>query len=595
MKQKTIKTFILAATMTQIFSCTVWGETFNYDEKYVEANISLASPSDATDIENNLSLPNVINQKDILAQKDSTSASTDFKYEINDNSIKIIKYIGNSTDVEIPAQIDNIPVKIIGEKAFLLNRQIKSVYIPEGIEIIEGGNYSGAFNSCSNLTNVNLPNTLVSIGDYAFSGSKINTIQLPQNLEYLGSYAFMSCPLSNIIIPSGISSISGGVFEYCSLLEEVILPDTITSIGSMAFAGCESLSSIDLPKNVNEIGIGAFQGSGLKSLTIPNKVTKIEPWVFLNCHSLTNITIPNSISIIDEEAFAHCTALENITIPDSVTTLVSDSIYGVDNLNPESGGGEGYQFGPFYRCDNLKVINGGNGLTSVGKTSFYLDKSNVKLTILNTSNNLLKNYDWNNDNRYLEGATPPSNKPGDKDSTNNNGSGKDESSSNGSNTSGGNHSSGGSSSSSSSGTPKTKSSTLYNNTMTGIWFKDSNGWWFSKSTGDYAKDEWGQINNKWYYFDTNGYMQKGWKLIQNSWYYLNPKSDSEGSMQTGWIFDTANNKWYFCSDSGSMRTGWIYDSNANKWYYCDKDGAMLTNTWIDSYYVNSDGSWLKNE
>ena len=596
MKYQKIKAILLAATMTQIFSWTVWGNNsiVENEEKQVETNLALASPSDATDRKDNVNLDESVYEVKKVTPPKADSVNSDFKYEVVGDSIKITKYIGNSPDVTIPTQIDNKPVKIIGERSFLMNDQLRSVYIPEGVETIEGGYYAGAFHACRNLATVNLPSTLISIGDFTFSGCKINTIQLPDNLESLGSYAFEGCELSSITIPDGISSIRGGVFhnctnlkevnlpasmtsipgglfENCTNLKEVILPYSITSIGNNAFAGCESITSIVLPENVNEIGIGAFEGSGLKALIISYKVTKIEPQTFMNCYNLADITIPDSISSIGSEAFRNCTSLETITIPDSVKILE----YAADDLDldPESGGGEGYFMGPFYRCDSLKTINGGNGLTNIGKTSFYVSKSNPTLTNLNTTNDLFKNYDWNKDNRYLDGTIPPSNE---------------------SNTSGGGSSSSGGGGSSSGGSPKARITQSQSDTMTGSWLKDYNGWWFSKSNGDYARNEWGKVNNNWYHFDSNGYMQKGWQLIDNSWYYLEQTGAYERSMKAGWLFDSTYNNWFFFSETGAMRTGWIYDTTSKKWYYCDKDGAMLTDTWVDNYYISGGGEWVEN-
>lgn len=60
-------------------------------------------------------------------------------------------------------------------------------------------------------------------------------------------------------------------------------------------------------------------------------------------------------------------------------------------------------------------------------------------------------------------------------------------------------------------------------------------------------------------------------------------------MNTGWI--KTNDKWYYLEESGAMVTGWKKDNE--KWYYLNLDGSMCCNTYIDGYYLGSDGAWIK--
>ncbi len=91
-------------------------------------------------------------------------------------------------------------------------------------------------------------------------------------------------------------------------------------------------------------------------------------------------------------------------------------------------------------------------------------------------------------------------------------------------------------------------------------------------------------------------MITGWFLHNNHWYYLNPVSDgTKGKMCIGWQF--INNHWYYLNPisdgtKGKMYTGWQLING--KWYYFNEEGTLLTDTWIDNYYVNSDGVWIEN-
>lgn len=119
------------------------------------------------------------------------------------------------------------------------------------------------------------------------------------------------------------------------------------------------------------------------------------------------------------------------------------------------------------------------------------------------------------------------------------------------------------------------------------WFNDTDGkWYFLNSNSGEMKTGWfNDINNKWYYLGNSGVMATGWfKDTDGKWYYLDSNS---GEMKTGWIKDN-NNKWYRLENSGAMVTGWSKD-NDGKWYYLNSDGSMAYDTYIDGYYVNSNG------
>ena len=119
-----------------------------------------------------------------------------------------------------------------------------------------------------------------------------------------------------------ITVIQSETFYYCSDLKSIILPNSVTRIGKSAFYGCSSLTNITIPNSVTTIKSYTFYGcSSLTNITIPNSVTTIEDAAFLGCSSLTNITIPNSVTTIKSYTFYGCSSLTNITIPNSVTTI----------------------------------------------------------------------------------------------------------------------------------------------------------------------------------------------------------------------------------------------------------------------------------
>ena len=132
----------------------------------------------------------------------------------------------------------------------------------------------------------------------------------------IGAWAFEDCSsLTSVTIPNSVTSIGNNAFYDCSSLTSVTIPNSVTSIGIEAFSGCSSLTSVTIPNSVTSIGAWAFEDcSSLTSVTIPNSVTSIEAWAFENCSSLTSVTIPNSVTSIGVDVFAGCNSLTSMTI-----------------------------------------------------------------------------------------------------------------------------------------------------------------------------------------------------------------------------------------------------------------------------------------
>ena len=166
-------------------------------------------------------------------------------------------------------------------------RHVKKVTVPDGVQALVG-----SFENCIFLEEVVLPDTLSSIGDWAFNGCR---------------------SLTSITIPDGVTYIDNRAFSYCSSLTSITIPDGVTFIGDYAFCGCDSLTSIAIPDSVTFIGDEAFYGcDSLTSIAIPDSVTFIGDWAFFDCGGLTSITIPDSITSIGEGAFRYCDSLTTV-------------------------------------------------------------------------------------------------------------------------------------------------------------------------------------------------------------------------------------------------------------------------------------------
>ena len=214
-----------------------------------------------------------------------------------------------------------------------------------------------AFSYCSSLSNVTIPESIVTIGQSAFEGcifakdNFINHSSLDAKLyRYWGAIivdqeidgllirndTIIDCRtnVTSVVIPNTITAIGKEAFFACHLLS-VTIPSSVTSIGDYAFCNC-TLPSVTIPTSVTSIGNYAFSMCGLSSITIPNSITSISNNVFADCTSLQQVTIPNSVTSIGNCAFQNCTSLSSFTIPGSVSSIGFNAFYNTAFYNNES-------------------------------------------------------------------------------------------------------------------------------------------------------------------------------------------------------------------------------------------------------------------
>jgi len=184
---------------------------------------------------------------------------TGFEYELDGGEIVITKYTGNGANVEIPKEIDGMPVTKIEKYAFARSETLKSVTIPYGVTEI--GEH--AFHRSEKLESVELPDSVTEIGKCAFFGClNLKSVSLPEGLKTIEESCFEKCEaLQSAYIPDTVTEIKRYAFLHCYDLASVNIPDGVAIIGKSAFYECNAMDSISVPANA-EIGDKAFYGIG---------------------------------------------------------------------------------------------------------------------------------------------------------------------------------------------------------------------------------------------------------------------------------------------------------------------------------------------
>lgn len=293
-----------------------------------------------------------------------------------------LKYIGVAafekckgfTTITIPEKVEKID-----EWAFYDNSNLMTIDVPASVTTIG----EGAFSYCPMLTGVYVAANNISFSSVEgvlynadksilinYPNSKSTTFIIPQTVISIGNFAFAGCDkLTTVLLPETIKTIGNSSFEVCSNLSTINLPNSLISIGEYTFSKCTSLISINWPSSVSIINEGMFWlSTNLLTFDLPSTVTKIESYAFSNTKSLIAIAVnpnnlfyssldgvlfnknktilitfplsksdtynvPQSVDSIGIDAFRFCENLSNVTLPSSVRSIANVAFDSCVNLN----------------------------------------------------------------------------------------------------------------------------------------------------------------------------------------------------------------------------------------------------------------------
>lgn len=313
---------------------------------------------------------------------------------------------------------------------------ITSMKIPDSVVIIDEAVFCGctglssvqfgnslitigesAFSGCTGLTNLEIPNSVKTIGNEAFDDcTGLTSISLGNSLEGIGYAAFRGCKgLTTVEIPNSVKTIGDWAFDNCSKLFSLTISDSVEYIGMEAFIRCTALNSVRIGRSVTHIGRDAFgrgdfgncenlkrvyindlstwcnidfenptsnptyfshslylDDSEIIELVVPNIVTAIKKYAFINCDKFSSALIGNTVESIEKQSFAQCRKLKSVVFPNSLVTIGEYSFVGCYQLQsiiiPNSV--TAIDKGAFYSCNNLISLTIGSGVRKIGECAF---------------------------------------------------------------------------------------------------------------------------------------------------------------------------------------------------------------------------------
>lgn len=206
--------------------------------------------------------------------------------------------------------LSNTKVTIMKDGVFYNNTSLTSIKLPNKLENF----WDNAFYGCTSLNNIEMPSTVVGIYNHVFDGcTSLTNVKFNDSYTTLGTHVFKNCPLDAVTFPNTLKSIGEYAFESTNLKTVDLSNTQITSLPNGSFYDCEQLSDVKLPKELTYIGEKAFYKSTIASITFPPSLEKIGAWTFQNTQ-LTNVVIPTQCSSIEQGAFIDNANLTTVVI-----------------------------------------------------------------------------------------------------------------------------------------------------------------------------------------------------------------------------------------------------------------------------------------
>lgn len=268
----------------------------------------------------------------------------------NKAQTKLIQYPnGKKGAFTVPAKVTNI-----SSSAFSKSTKLTSVNIPKGIYSLSTYTFSG----CTSLAAVNVDKNnyyYSSVGGVVYSkdkktlricpAGKKGAFKIPTGVTEIGSSAFSNCTkLTSITVPNSVKTIGGWAFEKTSI-SKITVPASVNELSVHAFDHCAKLSSIAVNKNnktYSSIGGVVFNNNKTTlvlfpcgksgNYTVPNGVKTIGTYAFYDCDKVKSVKLSGTVTKISKNAFEMCSNMNYINLNKNIKTIENQAFWGMYNL-----------------------------------------------------------------------------------------------------------------------------------------------------------------------------------------------------------------------------------------------------------------------
>ncbi len=333
-----------------------------------------------------------------VAEEPTAGVCGGYRYRLlPDGTAQIRSYDGGEEVLTVPDMLDGVPVTAIGDRAFNFCSALTCVILPDSVTAI-GVN---PFKDCRNLREicVSPENPALEVVDGVLfskadrrlvcypNGLTETAYSVPEGTEVIGDEAFYGCfSLGCITLPDSVTTVHGSSFLYCANLMDIrVSPEhpKWTVVDGVLFSKADrrlvcypdglKATSYVVPEGVEIIGDGAFRAARLRRITLPASVTAIGADAFRECWSLEEVNLSEGLEIIGENAFWQCSALRSIILPDSVTIIgnaaFSDCVFLMDVKLPAGLTMLGRSV--FSHCYALQEVVLPQSVTAIGDYAFF--------------------------------------------------------------------------------------------------------------------------------------------------------------------------------------------------------------------------------
>ena len=268
-------------------------------------------------------------------------------------------------------------LEMIGNSCFANTPALKEINIPSSVTTISDRAFSGSgitkidisgvtnlgsyvFSDCTNLTNVTFNDSLTKLPNYIFDGcTSLSDLIIPDTVTELGNGAFANTGITAVKLDS-ITTFGTNVFKGCVNLESFESSSmNLTSLPANMFSGCTKLTTVKLPDSLTKIGNGTFSGTNVSSFVVPKSLEELGDNVFKDCANLKGVNFDNNNSLltVGASAFENCTNITALKLPESVVEI-GDYAFKNSGLSGEFVLGKNVKklgINPFTGCEGLTI------------------------------------------------------------------------------------------------------------------------------------------------------------------------------------------------------------------------------------------------